>query len=100
VRRAIYDSSLIFGMPYSVLLNLARCESALNPRATDGVHYGLFQFLPSTFREGSGSMRSMTGITAANYWRPLDSAYVAGYLFATGHSPRWQCETQPNRVLR
>jgi hypothetical protein len=94
VRQSIYDSALTFGIPYTILLKIAQCESALDPRASDGVHFGLFQFLPDTFDEGSANLRVMTGITTVNFWRPLDSSYVAGFLFATGQSPRWQCETQ------
>lgn len=91
VRRAIYDSALTFGVPYHLLLKIARCESGLNPRARDGNHFGLFQFLPDTFRAGSSTMRSMTGIVAHTYWNPLDSAYVAGFLFAVGKADRWAC---------
>jgi Transglycosylase SLT domain len=91
VRQAIYDSAETFGVPYAVLLRIARCESALNPRATDGTHFGLYQFLPGTFHGGTRSMRSMTGIQASNLWKASDSAYVAGFLFAIGHSPAWQC---------
>jgi hypothetical protein len=92
VRRAIYDSALVYGIPYRILLRIARCESGLNPGATDGMHFGLYQFLPDTFSRGAAEMQSMTGITAGSYWRPLDSAYVAGFLFAVGQSPRWECQ--------
>jgi hypothetical protein len=90
--RAIYDSSLTFGVPYSVLLAIGRCESGLNPRASDGAHFGLFQFDPSTFRSAAVLMQRDTGIVARSYWNPLDASYTAGYLFATGHSPSWGCE--------
>src|SRR5436305_5785699 len=36
VQRSIYDSSLTFGIPFAVLLNIAKCESALNPKASNG----------------------------------------------------------------
>jgi len=95
VRRSIYDSALTFGIPYSILLQIAHCESGLNPHAANGPHFGLFQFLPDTFTRGAHSLRHETGIVARSYWNPLDSSYVAGYLFATGHALRWSCE---NRV--
>lgn len=91
IKRAIYDSALIFGVPYPVLLRIARCESGLNPRATYGDHFGLFQFVPPTFVGGARSMRASTGISARSLWNPLDASYVAGYLFAVGESPRWAC---------
>lgn len=92
VRKAIYDSALVFGVPYSILLKIARCESGLNPGASDGMHLGLFQFLPDTFRRGAQGMKRNTGITAGTPWNPRDASYVAGYLFATGHAPSWSCE--------
>ena len=91
VKHAIYDSALIFGVPYPILLRIARCESGLNPRASYSGHYGLFQFVPDTFRGGAKSMRAETGIVAHSYWNPADSSYVAGYLFAIGKAPSWSC---------
>jgi hypothetical protein len=92
VQRSIYDSSLIFGIPFTVLLNIAKCESSLNPRASNGSHFGLFQFAPATFRQAASRLQTTTGVTARSYWNPLDSAYVAGFMFATGDAPRWSCE--------
>jgi len=91
VKHAIYDSALTFGVPYPILLRIARCESGLNPRASYSGHYGLFQFLPGTFRGGAQGMRTATGIAAHSYWNPADSSYVAGYLFAIGKAPSWGC---------
>ncbi|HEX6506831.1 MAG TPA: transglycosylase SLT domain-containing protein [Chloroflexota bacterium] len=100
VQRAIYDSALTFGMPYSVLLAIARCESDLNPTASNGDHFGLFQFIPSTFRWAASQLRATTGVQATNYWKPLDSAYVAGFMFVTGESRRWACEKlQPTQIV-
>lgn len=92
VRRAIYDGALTFGIPYTVLLKIAKCESSLNPRASYAGHFGLFQFLPQTFTQGSQLLGRDTGIVARNYWNARDASYVAGYLFATGRSPAWACE--------
>ena len=89
--RAIYDSSLIFGVPYATLLQIARCESALNPSARYEGHYGLFQFLPQTFHHGAAELQHDTGLVAHTYWDPRDAAYVAGYLFAVGHAWDWTC---------
>jgi hypothetical protein len=91
VERSIYDGALTFGIPYSVMLKVARCESRLDPRADDGVHVGLYQFLPSTFASGARKLRRSTGIAAGSYWNPLDATYVAGFLFATGQSQQWSC---------
>jgi hypothetical protein len=91
VKHAIYDSALIFGVPYPILLRIARCESGLNPQASYSGHYGLFQFLPDTFHGGAQRMHVETGIAAHSYWNPADSSYVAGYLFAIGKAPSWGC---------
>lgn len=94
-RRAIYDSALTFGIPYNVLLAIGRCESGLKTHARNAGHFGLFQFLPQTFKRGVALLRRDTGIVARSYWNPLDSAYVAGYLFATGRAGSWTCERAP-----
>lgn len=91
VERSIYDGALTFGIPYTVMLKVARCESHLDPNADDGIHVGLYQFLPSTFSSGARKLRRATGISAGNYWNPLDATYVAGFLFATGESQQWSC---------
>ena|SRR5436305_4651850 len=92
VKRSIYDASLTFGMPYTVLLKIARCESNLNPRARYAGHYGLYQFLPQTFSQAASGLQSDTGIQVHSYWNPLDAAYVAGYMFVTGQALSWACE--------
>jgi hypothetical protein len=93
VERAIYDSSLTFGIPYPVLFAIGRCESGLNPHASNGRRFGLFQFAPATFRRAIALLRAQTGIVAHTYWSALDSSYAAGFLFATGQSVSWTCET-------
>lgn len=92
VVKAIYSSALIFGVPYRSLLKVGRCESSLNPHASNGSHFGLFQFAPDTFRRALVQMRAQTGVIAHSYWQPLDASYVAGYLFAAGESRSWTCE--------
>jgi hypothetical protein len=90
--RAVYDSALTFGIPYPILLAIARCESDLDPRASNGKRFGLFQFAPATFRRAAVELRVESGIVARSYWNALDASYAAGYLFATGQSLSWDCE--------
>jgi hypothetical protein len=92
VQKSIYDGAVTFGLPYRILLKIARCESGLNPKATNGTHFGLYQFAPETFRRAVTDMLGQTGVQATTYWSALDSAYAAGYLFATGASRSWSCE--------
>jgi hypothetical protein len=88
---------LLFGIPYEVFLRIATCESGLNPHASNGSTFGLFQFAPATFERGADDLLANTGVVVHNYWNALDNSYVAGYLFATGQSPQWSCETNPVR---
>src|SRR5947209_13904764 len=89
VQKAIYDSSLIFGVPFTTLVAIARCESALNPRAGNGTHFGLFQFAPSTFKRAVVQLRQIVGVSARSYWSARDSSYAAGFLFVTGQARSW-----------
>jgi hypothetical protein len=91
VQKAIYDSSLEFGVPYKTLLTIAKCESALDPRASSGTHFGLYQFAPATFKRAISQMRTQTGVMAHSYWNALDSAYTAGFMFVTGAASSWSC---------
>ena len=91
VERAIYDSALVFGVPYTTLLEVARCESALNPKASNGSHFGLFQFAPQTFYRAVSQMKRDTGLQARTYWNPLDSSYAAGFMFVVGSAESWSC---------
>lgn len=88
----IYDAVLLFGIPYAVFLRIATCESGLNPHASNGSNFGLFQFAPATFDQGATGLYRNTGVVARSVWNALDNAYVAGYLFATGQSPEWSCQ--------
>lgn len=92
VQRAIYDSAVLFGVPYKVLAQVAQCESSMNPQANNGGHIGLFQFLPATFRRGAQQLRGATGVVARSAWKPEDASYVAGYLFTLGEATSWTCE--------
>lgn len=93
VKRAIYDSALTVGVPYKTLLAIARCESGLNPQASNGSYFGLYQFAPETFRRASAQMAQYTGIQPRSYWNALDSAYAAGFLFVIGQARSWSCVT-------
>jgi len=94
VKRAIYDGALTFGVPYTTLLLIAKCESRLNIWAANSGHLGLFQFAAPTFSGGAKSMRKMTGVVAKTVWGARDSSYVAGFLFATGGDEAWTCLSQ------
>ncbi|WP_169252981.1 resuscitation-promoting factor [Brevibacterium sp. 'Marine'] len=45
----------MLGGPGSKWYSVVECESNFNPRASNGTHFGLFQFLPSTWAAMGGS---------------------------------------------
>ena len=45
----------MLGGPGSKWYSVVECESNFNPRATNGTHFGLFQFLPQTWHSMGGS---------------------------------------------
>ncbi len=76
-----------FGADPNQLLRIAKCESGLNPRASNGTHFGLFQFNPITYtayapRAGAGS----------DYWNATNNARTAAYMIAHGQASQWSCK--------
>lgn len=69
-----------FGLSRSYLLDVAMCESSLNPYAFNPAgYYGLFQFGQMTWAEfGYGSI-----------YDPVAQARTAARLLAEGHHRRW-----------
>lgn len=92
VERSIYDAALTFGVPYRLLFRIATCESGLQPTATNGSHFGLFQFRTDTFAQNTVLMRHFTGILAHSVWNARDSSYVAAFMFADDHHFEWTCQ--------
>jgi hypothetical protein len=79
-RAAIHHRQSFYDM-----LRVARCESRLNPYAVGfGVHYGLFQFLPSTF---SSTPYARRPITSAKW-----NALAAGWMWRHGRRREWACQ--------
>lgn len=69
---------------FTDMLRVAHCESTLNPFAVGfGVHYGLFQFLPSTFVSTPYRRQSITSAK----WNSLAAAWA----WKQGRRGEWQC---------
>lgn len=63
----------------SALLDaIARCESTMNPRATNGTHFGLFQFDLSTWASVGGTGNPMDASPAEQYARAQTLLNVRG----------------------
>lgn len=79
IRRA----ALRWRVDFRMLLRKARCESGLNPHASNGVHIGLFQFNPGTF--------ASTPYAGRDPWRAKWNALAAGWMHHVGRGGEWVC---------
>ena len=72
-----------YGVSGDWMVEIATCESTLRSNAYNpvGPHYGLFQFLMSTFRANGGT----------NIWDPADQSNVAARMLAHGQAWQWAC---------
>lgn len=70
----------------SIMLRVARCESNLDPYAVNraGPYYGLFQFLPSTWRS--------TPYGKKDWFDPRANALAAGWMWKQGRKNEWVCQ--------
>lgn len=76
-----------YGVDQTRLLRVAYCESKYNPRASNGTHFGVYQFLPSTYaanapKAGAGS----------DYWDAENNVRTAAYMFSIGQAGQWACK--------
>lgn len=82
-----------YGISEDYFVNLARCESTLNPSSVNYGYYagggnptGLFQYLPETWTR----LSNQSGIYG-DIWNAQDNAELTGWAFANGHSKEWAC---------
>jgi soluble lytic murein transglycosylase-like protein len=78
----------IYGTDPDQLLRVARCESHYRPDASNGSHFGIFQFAPSTFYANEKYM----GLTGLDYWNADNNIQVAAWMFAHGQQGQWSCK--------
>lgn len=83
VKACIWQAAKIFKQPYGDALRVAKCESTFNPFA-QGVHLGLFQFLPSTWQ--TTPYRNKNALKAK--W----NARAAMWMWAVGRRGEWECQ--------
>lgn len=79
IRRA----ALRWRVDFRMLLRKARCESGLDPYASNGVHIGLFQFNPGTY--------ASTPYDGRDPWRAKWNALAAGFMHHVGRGGEWVC---------
>lgn len=76
----------VYGVSSSWMLNIARCESTYGQDWAYEGHYGLYQYLPSTWAEYSAD----AGVSAP--FSDMDAqAHVTAWALANGHAGAWQC---------
>ncbi len=75
-----------FGQPEEDLVRVGRCESNLDPRATNeaGPYFGLFQFLRSTW--------SGTPFAGQDIFDPSANARAAAWMWQQGRRNEWTCQ--------
>ena len=86
IKADIRAAADMYGVSYTLLYNIAMCESGLNPLARNhggSSASGLFQFMPSTF------LASPAGEAGRSIWDPRASAEAAAYKVANGGLNAW-----------
>jgi soluble lytic murein transglycosylase-like protein len=82
IRAIITAAAVAHGVNPAWMLAIAACESGLNPRAVEPHgHYGLFQFLPSTYAANGGH----------DLYDPMEQARVTATMLAHGQAWQWAC---------
>jgi hypothetical protein len=81
----IYAAADRYGQSRQAMLQVARCESVLDPYAVNPSSNasGLFQFLPGTW--------ATTPYAAENIFDPVASANAAGWMWSVGRRGEWVC---------
>jgi hypothetical protein len=67
-------------------LRIAKCESGYNPNAINpSGAAGLFQFMPSTFRN------TPPGRAGGSIWDPAANSQAAAWMYSQGRQGEWEC---------
>lgn len=77
-----------YGCSTAQLTRVMKCESGGNPKARNGIHIGLFQFNPATFRSNANKI----GLVNADIWNREDQIQTAAYMFSVGQAGQWSCK--------
>ncbi len=77
-----------YGCDAEQLIRVMYCESGGRSNAVNGIHSGIFQFNPNTFRANA----KRVGLVDADIWNPYHQITVAAWMFANGQAWQWQCK--------
>ena len=91
-RAAIQRAAREFGVSFNLMLAIARCESGLNPGATNPSSgaAGLYQFLWPTFTAYSARLWWAPRTWLSPY-NPRAAARTAAYMISLGLAHQWTC---------
>lgn len=73
-----------YHQPVADAMRVAECESGFDPNNSYAGHYGLFQFLPSTF--------ATTPYRNRDIWSPKWNSYAAMWMWSVGRRGEWACQ--------
>jgi len=80
-----------FGQDGAWMLQVARCESSLNPRAVGlAGERGLFQFLPTTWAANAGRL----GYGESDVWDAVAASRVTAEMWSRGQEWQWTCASR------
>ena len=85
----IVENCANFGCNPSTVSRIMNCESSGNQNARNGIHIGLFQFNPETFR--SFASPKFANLPNASINSGADQVYVATWMMANGYTSQWSC---------
>jgi hypothetical protein len=85
---AIRSRCAAYGCNAEQVIRVMYCESGGRSNAVNGIHKGLFQFNPNTFRANANRV----GISNQNIWDPYQQITVATWMFANGQAWQWSCK--------
>lgn len=85
VERALQNASKRWSVPYRELRSVSWCESRWQPNAVGVGSYGLFQFVPGTWRSTPYGHRSVFD----PWWNALAAAWLVR---RTGGWSHWTCK--------
>lgn len=91
----LYNAAVDDHVDPVIFLKVAQCESSLSNSASNGISFGLMQFIPSTWKHYT----KVLGIKNPDIWNPQQQATVAAYMFSTGQANQWECFHEVGGIL-
>jgi thioesterase domain-containing protein len=83
VQPCIRQAARRYRQSYSEAKRVSFCESRWNPHASNGVSFGLWQFIPSTWASTPFRRRSI--------WSAKWSSLAAMWMWRQGRKGEWSC---------